>query len=807
MATPPPQRSSFVDADDFRPVIKFVGKNWYLMILFSALGLTYALFYTHRLPEEYAAKAEILLKSGDTYDYQSQIYKNVGYYSLLQDITNQKRVLSSHNLISKVLEKCDFTHNYYLIGRVKTEQVDRFAFFDIKCDWARMDYKLYGQPFVLKVVDLKHYSLSYVFQGKKIYQEFEFGKFYEELNFHIQINLHPGIDELNLKGLQDQNFQFTVTSPKRLVGQFKSSLSIDNVNLTSILTLKMRDQLESRAKIFLDTLANLYIAYTLENELKVNENTETYIDKQVKEITGIMDSLEDVVEEFKLSRGILDLKREKETSFKLLADGEAKIKQMELKVSGFKSLEDFLIYETDPLIVPPLYYLEGDPLLSEFTRRLYELNQQRINLLISMKPADLRVQKIDSSIKTIRNNIFRYIKDNREAISEQITSVKVQNAELEIELQGVPRTQRDLMAIERKLSVNEKLYNFLLEKKANTVITRAGIIPQTSIIENARSLGVVGPDKKSFIYLSVGVGLILSLLVGLVRLVFFERIENIRELKGISKLPIIGGVPNYMEIDSDPIVVASAPRSNVSEAFRSIRTNMQFLFPDTEGCKVIMVTSLHPSEGKTFVSANISAVLAKASKKVLLLDFDMHKPKVHKVFSVENVSGVSSYLIGKTHYSNSVYSSLIENLDLITAGPVPPNASELVLNERVDKMLSEMKESYDYIIIDTPPIMLISDSIVLLNKADLSIFVFNSEKATKGGVKHLEDILTQNRYSQGVLILNNIKTTRWKYYYSKYAYKYGYGYGYGYGYASSYGGGNYGQGYYSEDLKKPKRKS
>lgn len=806
MATPPPQKSSFVDADDLRPVIKFVSKNWYFMILFSALGLTFALFYTHRLPDVYAAKTEILLKSSETYDYQTQIYKSVGYYSIIQDITNQKRVIGSYNLIGKVLEKCDFTHNYYLVGRVKTEQIDRFAYFNITCDWKRMDRKLYRQPFILKVIDLNHYSLSYVLAGKKLYQEFEFGKLYEDLNFHIQVDLLPRVDELSLSHLQEQNFQFTVNSPENLIKAFKSSLSIDNVTYTSILSLKLEDKLESRARIFLDTLAHLYINYTLQNELSINENTQSYIDKQVLEITNILDSLENVMENFKNSKGILDLSKEQNEAFVQLAEGDAKISQLKLRSSGLKSLEDFLVYEKDELIVPPLNYIETDGILSRFTAELYELKQRRVGLLIEMKPVDSRVVKVDSAIKTIRNNIFRYITDNQTALKTQIKVLEQRGRELESELRYIPRTQRDLLAIERKLTVNEKLYTFLLEKKANTIIARAGIIPQTSVIENARSLGIVGPDKKSFVYVSVGVGLILALLIGLIRLVFFERIESVRELKSISKLTIIGGIPNYVDIDADPIVIASNPRSNVSEAFRSVRTNMQFLLSNGDGPKVILITSLHASEGKTFVSANLAAVLAKASKKVLLLDFDMHKPKIHKTFRVENISGISSYLIGKTDYSHSLYNSQVENLDIITAGPVPPNASELVLHHRVDDLIAEMKKKYDYILIDTPPIMLISDSIVLLNKADLCVFVFNTEKATKGGVKHLEELLFQNKLTQGSLILNNIKQKRWKYYYSKYAYRYGYGYGYGYG--SSYGGGNYGGAYYTENLsRKPKRKN
>jgi capsular exopolysaccharide synthesis family protein len=182
----------------------------------------------------------------------------------------------------------------------------------------------------------------------------------------------------------------------------------------------------------------------------------------------------------------------------------------------------------------------------------------------------------------------------------------------------------------------------------------------------------------------------------------------------------------------------------------------------------------------------------------------LHKPKIHKVFKLQNVAGLSSYLIGKTNYTDTIYHSQVENLDVITAGPVPPNASELVLNEKVDAMLADAKTRYDYIIIDTPPIMLISDSLVLMEKADLSLFVFNTAKATKAGVKHLEEVLSLNKQSKAAVVLNNTKISRWKYYYGKYAYKYGYGYGYGYG---SYGSGAYGSNDYMEDSSRTKRKS
>ncbi len=174
------------------------------------------------------------------------------------------------------------------------------------------------------------------------------------------------------------------------------------------------------------------------------------------------------------------------------------------------------------------------------------------------------------------------------------------------------------------------------------------------------------------------------------------------------------------------------------------------------------------------------------------------------MFGLENVSGISSFLVGRNDYRDSILTTQIENLDCITAGPVPPNASELILNSRVDTILTEMTNRYDYVIIDTPPLMLISDALVLLNKVNLGIFVFNTEKATKQGLRYLEDVLSQNNQKSNAVLLNNIKQKRWKYYYGKYAHRYGYGYGYGYGY--SYGAYGYNSSYYYEDEKKSRKK-
>jgi len=790
-------KSTLLDADDLRPIIKFVSKNWYLMVLIPAIFFAFAYFYTHKMADIYAAKSEILLKSGETYEYQSQIYKEVGYYAAYNDITNQKRILSSYDLLSKALDKLDFTVSYYIVGRIKTGQVDRLDAFSVWADYKSFHKNLLNHPFDVKILDINNYQLSYDFNGNLISSQHAFGDTIDGVNFVLKIDRNKFLTEETFESIKRTDFQFRVHHHESLVKRYQSQLTIEQVEYTSILALSVQDELPNRAKTFLDTLSNEYIMYSLESQINVNENTQLYIAKQLNELDLIIDSLEQDMEDYKARKGILDLPREQSEYFTELFNLEKEKKQIQYRLESAIAIEDYVRNGYEEKLLPPaIFVFQDDEFLKSTLNKLYDLHLHRQTNLLNYKPENVIIKKEDSLITSISQNILQYLNNTKKALKGRISDLNVDIRFYEDEVKRLPKSIRDILGIERKLKVNESLFVFLLEKKANTVIARAAIIPQTSVIEKARTLGVVGPNRQSTHYTAIGLGLFVALIIGVIRLLFFERIESLRELRALATIPVIGSVPNHPSAESDPLVVDIAPKSNVAEAFRSLRTNLQYLLPG-EKTKIILVTSLHPGEGKTFTSANLAAIFAKANKRVLLMDFDMHKPKVHKNFGVENISGVSTLLIGKAELADCIIPTQVENLDIVTAGPVPPNASELVLSDKVQMLLEEAAESYDFLFIDTPPLMLISDSLVLLKLADTGVFVLNTEKATKQGVRHLEEILGLNKLSHNCLLLNNVKHQRWRYYYGKYAYKYGYGYGYGYAYGSGYG---YGYGYgYGED--------
>ncbi len=795
-----PKKSGVFDSDGFLPILKFLSKNWIFTPIFCSIAFVFAYFYSHRLPDIYGAKAEILLKSNQTHDYQNKIFSNLGYYSVVQDLTNQKRVITSKDLVGRVIDKLNFNISYFVVGRIRTAQVENFGAIDLEIASESLSPRLYNNPMFIKVIDENRYQLSFELNGVKIFKEYTFNNVQEENWYKIKISLASGISPEEMETIKDQTFKFIVHKREYLINKYASAINIGNANNTSILSLSLNDGLAAHAQQFLDTLTKEYIAHTIQNQIDVNENTLKFIDMQIAGITEIIDSLEEKSDNYSEEHEIIDLNKEQQAAYDQLSKNEIEIAQLELKLNTISNLEKFFGNVANSEDVPPLNFSTfDDAQLSNLISKIFEIKQRKVNLLIDVKPSESRIQRLDAEFKTIITTIKNYIRDTKQGILSRITFIKERQIELEKLLRGFPKNKREMVGLERKLNVNEGLYNFLLEKRANTIIARAGIVSETSVIEKSRSLGVVGPDREQYTYISLGVGFVLSILVGLIRMILFERIENIKELKSISFLPIIGGVPYYENSEEHPIAIDFSPRSNISESFRSIRTNLQYLLPD-EGKKRMLVSSLHPGEGKTFTAVNLAATLAKAGKKVIILDFDMHKPKIHKVFKLQNTKGVSSIIVGQIEATDAIIHTQIPDLDLILAGPVPPNASELVLSKKVDDLILKMEEIYDVVIIDTPPLALISDALVLLNKVQLSIFVLNTLKATKQGVKFLEEILVQNEINHVTLLLNNIKQNRWRYYYSKYAYKYGYGYVYGYGYG-------YGEGYrygYSEYTEKNK---
>ena len=330
-----------------------------------------------------------------------------------------------------------------------------------------------------------------------------------------------------------------------------------------------------------------------------------------------------------------------------------------------------------------------------------------------------------------------------------------------------------MLNINRKLGVNEKMYIYLLEKRAETVIARAGIVSDISVIESAHSVGIVKPDLQKTYYTFLSVGMLISLIIAFLRTILFGSIESIEELRELTSLPVVGEVFHTKDAKASYLVVEAHPRSFIAESFRALRTNLEYLAPEAKS-KVILISSNRPAAGKTFCSVNLAVILAKGGKKVLLLELDLHKPRIHKALDLSSDLGISSVLIGKCSPAQAILKSSVDNLDVVLSGPTPPNASELILSDNIVGLFEFAKNEYDYVVIDTPPMGIISDAQVLMRHANINLFVINARHGAIEGLQFAHSMVENNKLRGNfAFVLNSVKPKHSRYYYKGYKYSYG----------------------------------
>ena len=784
---PTVQTQKLVETKDLVFIWKLFLKNIAILVFLPLLAYIVGYVYTYRLTDVYGSKVQLLIKSNDTYDYQDQIYKGLGAYGAYMDLQNQMRILQSRDLIGEIVDKIDVNTSYFVLGRLKKKEV--FETLPFIVDAEIISTNLYEKPMNIKVADEENYSLSYIQNGVEKSIEAKFDSLYINEDFKFILRKQYDFNDENIGSVSGSDYEVINHSRDHMISKYRNGISVQNVEFTSILEVHVLDDLQYRGKRFLDTLTTVYIDYSKRIQLEVNQNTLENIEKQLDTVSRFIQDKELELLRYKDQNAILDLSKEEDEYFNKYLSYTKTKRDLNHKISSLESLESYIINLGDEHFLPPSFIvLDEDTYLNLTISKIYALQLDLKSKQEYLLPDNENIKYYKRQISGLKKDVLIYINNLKNVLNDELYQVDKYIALNKSNIKKIPVSEQGIINIKRELDVNNKMYLFLLEKKTNTLITRAGIIPQVRLVEKASVLGVVQPDKSKLIRLFVLGGLVIALFIAVVRKLFFEKIENVTELSAATDLTIMGGLPFVKEVESK-LIVTQKPKAQITESFRTLRTNLSYLGDNSVSeARTVLVSSFFPGEGKTFTSTNTAALVAMSDKRVLIIDFDLHKPKIHKTFNVENKSGVSSYLIGKDSLDSIIHKELKPNLDVITAGPIPPNPSELILKKELVELFNEVKSRYDYLIIDTPPFGLLNDAIELMKYTDAFLVVLNTKVVRRKGLQAIEELLTKNTDTSLGLVLNGIRKTRFQYYYSKYTYKYNYNYGYnyGYGYGDSY---------------------
>lgn len=736
--------------------------NWYIfaviLLLSGAIGFYIAY---NKVQNEFIAKLQIALK------YNEGNKKN---YS---DYTDEMTGINSPSLVQQTIEELNLDVNYYnKMGDVYSEKTDSLP---IAIDLGVATPYLYEQYISFKYLNDNQYQLNYTAGGVAKNISCNFDSTLADSDLKVIIN-KTNYGKQHAAQLIGKEFYLLFHDKSMLVEKYKSSMSTKLTKDLAIMDVFYTDKNPKKATGFLDALSKNYLNNTIKVQLERNSKTLTGIDKLINGTQVILRQIEDSLRSYSHQTGLLDAKFEDEKHLSILTSLMLDKRKLEMEKVSMIEIERYIAQNQDRAGVPPPSLSDvHDQFVVNAMAKLYDIHVNKKENLQDITDKSFGINKMDNKYDLFKEDLKNYITG---AIKSNETKLKYYDNQIaEIEgknTSGYSKEQLHVLDLERQLKVNEALYSSLLEKKSNILIGQASMPAEYRIVEAARIVKQ-GPSKDPLgpIGKSVGIGFVVALIFVFLKNLFYEKVETIDDLKQKTDIPILGEMP-FVEISKKSKKYVSDIIANpfAQGQLSSIRTNLQFALADSK-TKIILVTSHTSSEGKTFNAVGLGAILAKAQKKVLLVDFDLHRPSIAKVLHAKNLDkGMKSIFNNESTISESVSETGIDNLYAIYAEQGLEDASENILKTTTQEIIDFGSANYDFVIIDTPPIGIISDALILMPKVDITLYILNAAKPYKNAIEQIQEV-ADKKTTNIRLILNKVKAQQLKYYSKDYiAYKY-----------------------------------
>lgn len=697
------------------------------------------------------------------------------------DISAEIELLRSPYLIERAIKRLPLEVSIYNEGQFLTE--DMYGKEPFKVELIEGRESIYENPVYVDVIDNKHIEISVPSLGiedktEKIGEEIVINGCRLTLN-HVDLKHFEMI-----KGQVKENKTFfKVNKPDILTKKIARKIDVQLLNSkASTISISMTDRNPQKVADVVTALAEEFRVYDVERRSQSARNVLEFINAQLDVVYNKLKLSENNIQEFRKSHGISNVEEYSNIYLNRLSSFEDNITDLELQLNVLKEIEKSLQlpHKNDDVsnLLAILSGTEYEGTIRTFINSLQELLVEKQNMLYEATPDNSAIKAIDNKIEIQKNLLLESLEALVTKLENRKKDLISKSNEIEGKFLGIPEKELEHARLQRMLSIDQKFFDLLVEKRTEYSISEAGFVPQNTILEEATVPSTpVSPNKKIVLIAFTAAALLFSLILILIRYLFYNHISSLDELERIIPItmPVLGVIPKYKKnIPTSQLVIPNNPKSILAEAFRSIRSSMAFMNKNID-VPIISITSTISGEGKTFVAINLGGILALSGKRVIILDLDMRKPKIHKGFESENEVGMSTILSEQTEFKSAIQHSKLENLDFITAGPVPPNPSELIINGKLETLLATLKKEYNFIILDNPPVGLVTDGIPSLSLADVPIYVLRAEYSKRHFVRNIERVKEEYNLPKLSVVLNSVN-------FESQSYKYGYGYGYGDGY-------------------------
>ncbi len=757
-----------MEKDIFKIILNYL-RYWYLFLIGAIICIVFAFFYLrYNVTPEYYASGKILLNDKEAGDSQGmQSMGNLGLIKNSKNIGDEISVLESYDIMEQTIKELGFSVGYYVQGRFdEIEIYEKTVPFKVVLNDSipLLQYGTLGNIIIIddtsyrieKFIDDENVKTSTHNFGDKVSTVFG--------EFHIELTTN----NLNVSSLDPVLVRFRNASA--LAGGFNNRLSVSNSNEGSLVKISITDAIPRRAVDVINKLIQVYAENSAENKNFLAQSTLKLIDERLELLVNDLNVAEKDVENYKQTNDLISVESDASRFVSLADEVDRELDALRIQINTINALESSLEQSSDQSFTPISAYNIDSPVLIGAISTYNAEVQNRKNLINASGTGNPMLPQMERQLIEVKNTILQNVRSIKSQLVRSQRDLMNRASQYRGKISSVPRAERALLEITRDQGIKQNLYLFLLQKREEEALSISVPFSDTRIIEAPKATSYPINGAKTPVYLgAILLGFFIPFMWIFAKGILNTNILSREDIEDVTSNSILGNLGNSKT--DTALVVTGTNTTPAAELFRLMRHNLKFLLQGNNN-QVIMVTSGKQGEGKTFVSINVAASLAITGKKVVVLGFDLRVPKLMTDINLAYEYGLTDFIVDPNMSIEDIVvpHSEEKNLFFIGSGAIPPNPGELMLNKRVEILISELKKTYDYIIIDTPPIGKVADAYSLANFVDSTLYVVRYNYTKKEEVKMINEVGKDKRLNPLMIVFNDVnigKAGQYSYGYEK----------------------------------------
>ncbi|UNY98382.1 polysaccharide biosynthesis tyrosine autokinase [Zhouia spongiae] len=764
------------ETNEVRDFVFKYKKHWKWFVLSAAIGVILAFVYLRYTIPKYAATASVMLLEDKTSSSQMTAFSDLNIFSNnMRKVQDEIEVMTSRDVFIETVDKLDLNIQYYTQGRVI--KVEKYNNYPITLNFIASDSiinnsKLTAYIEVLSVNDFNYWEEKEGNQLPK--KKYSFGN---KINSSLgDLLITPSLDKIN--SYIGATIEVNITPVTTVAQNLKRNINVLPIDVESnVIQILYNDVIKEKAIDVINTLIETYNDNSLEEKSLVSKQTTEFLNKRIDLIAADLADVDNVAERFKTGNKLTNIAADADIylSSSSANEQEMVVTGTELSMVNYmkESVSQRGTYETMPANIGL-----SDPGINNITTKYNELVIERQRLLKSSNEKNPVVVNLDQQLDGLKESMSQSLNNLGNTLNIKYQSLSDQAARINSKIYSVPGQERELRDIQRQQQIKESLYLYLLEKREETEIATASVSPNIKVIDNAYIVSdtPVSPKKKIVYLAAIVLGMLVPFSVIRIKHLLDNKIHNKEDLlKLFRDVPIIGEIPKIE--DKNEKTIKTNDRSVLAESFRLLRTNLDYVMRKQKDKKlnnIIFVTSTINGEGKSFVSYNLGLTLAYSNKKTLLIGGDIRNPGLNLFLNgIPANIGLTEYLqkpdLKVADIINPVYNDI--PLDIILSGKIPPNPAELLMSNRLEELFDIVSDNYDYVIVDTAPAMLVTDTLLISKYAGNTVYITRAEYTDKRMLDYPRELFDDNKLNGMMMVINDVDTSNFSY-----GGRYGYGY-------------------------------